>query len=152
MQVRNANIMRWSVCLCVGCVCVWVGKTTYAITLKHTLRKKCWNDVDFPYVLRFWHLPPWGGVFLSYLMWLTKSTSRVIWLLYESPDSAQTLCARCVLVIPPPTDLSVPPPVVNGHSLDSYNEVCKGLTKCWSSKNHLVVSSEFWNSVQSWCN
>ena len=30
--------------------------------------------------------------------------------------------------------------------LDSSNEVCKGLTKCWSRKNHLVVLSEFWKS------
>ncbi len=35
-------------------------------------QKKCWNDVDFPHILRFWHFPPWldGGLFLSYLMWL----------------------------------------------------------------------------------
>ncbi len=33
--------------------------------------------------------------------------------------------------------------------LDSSSEVCKGLTKCWNSKNHLVVSSEFWKSVQA---
>ena len=31
--------------------------------------------------------------------------------------------------------------------LDSSNELCKGLTKFWSSKNHLVLSSEFWKSV-----
>ncbi len=31
--------------------------------------------------------------------------------------------------------------------LDSSNEVHKGLTEWWSSKNHLVVSSEFWKSV-----
>ncbi len=33
---------------------------------------------------------------------------------------------------------------------DSSNEaceVCKRLTKCWSSKIPLVVSSEFWKSV-----
>ncbi len=28
-----------------------------------------------------------------------------------------------------------------------YREVCNGLTKCWGSKIHLVVSSEFWKSV-----
>ncbi len=33
------------------------------------------------------------------------------------------------------------------YQLDSSNEVCKGLTKSWSSKNHLVVSSEFWKSA-----
>ena len=33
--------------------------------------------------------------------------------------------------------------------LDSSNEVCKGLTKCRSSKNHLVVSSEFWKIADS---
>ncbi len=34
--------------------------------------------------------------------------------------------------------------------LDSSSEVCKGLTKC--SKNHLVVSSEFWKSADYFCN
>ena len=30
-----------------------------------------------------------------------------------------------------------------------YHKVCKGLTKCWNSEIHLVVSSEFWKSVVS---
>ncbi len=34
-----------------------------------TLRKKCWNDADFPHVLRFWHFPPLLEVEYSSHIW-----------------------------------------------------------------------------------
>ena len=34
-----------------------------------TLIKKCWNEVNFPHILRFWHFPPWLEVKYSSHIW-----------------------------------------------------------------------------------
>ena len=38
--------------------------------------KKCWNDVDFPHILRFWHFPPCLEVSYSSHIWCGLPTSN----------------------------------------------------------------------------
>ncbi len=48
------------------------------------------------------------------------------------------------------SSVGIPRQPFTGFNSGSICEVCKGLTKCWGSEIRLVVSSEFWKSVEYW--